>query len=324
MPQLKEKSNMVPRHSIPLALRTLSLLVLILGIDIAAIVVLDHLTISLLSFVLTLASPASQKVAFLLRCGIAVLVLLLSGWILERRSPAEVGLARRNAMRNILLGLALSGLMMVLVTIIFTLAGWYHIQDVGGMGDGIGALMGGLLLSFAIAVHEEVLFRGILFRLLERGLGSSLALTLSALAFGWLHINNPGASWLSSLAIALEAGISLAAAYMLTRSLWLSIGLHCGWNFFEGTVFGFNVSGNSFPVLLHSDTTGPQLWTGGVFGPEAGLVAILLWSIVSIVMLFTAARQGKIISPAWIRKTTAPWTKSLTSSFSTSSSKNAI
>lgn len=295
---------MPSRLRIPRTLRVLAFLLQVLVVNVAVIEVLSLLAALLFTLILGPDGPAFQEVAYLSQGVIVVPVLLLSGRFLERRSPAEVGFARQRVLQHILLGLALSGLIMGIVTVIFTLAGWYHIQGTqAGIGDAIGTLMGGLLLAVGIAVYEEVLFRGILFRLLERGLGSWMALGISALVFGWLHIANPAASWVTSLAIAIEAGVSLVAAYMLTRSLWLPIGLHCGWNFFEGCVFGFNVSGgNTFPALLHSETMGPPLWTGGDFGPGAGLIVVLLWSIVSIVTLLLVIRQGKVVPPAWIRR----------------------
>jgi hypothetical protein len=88
-----------------------------------------------------------------------------------------------------------------------------------------------------------------------------------------LHIFNPGATWISTFGIFL-AGLFLALGYVLTKQLWLPIGLHIGWNFFEGVVFGFPVSGMNTYKLITLQITGPDAWTGGLFGPEAGLILI--------------------------------------------------
>ena len=90
---------------------------------------------------------------------------------------------------------------------------------------------------------EELLFRGILFRWIEEFGGSWAALAVTSALFGLAHIFNPGATWFSSFAIAVEAGVLLGGAYMLTRNLWLAMGLHAGWNFTQGEIFDVPVSG---------------------------------------------------------------------------------
>src|SRR5581483_7760086 len=97
----------------------------------------------------------------------------------------------------------------------------------------------------------------------------------------------------SSAAIALEAGILLAAAYLLTRSLWLPIGLHFGWNFTEGGIFGAAVSGNGAKGLINTSLSGPQLLSGGAFGPEASVAAVGVCLVAAVVMLVLAARRGE-------------------------------
>ena len=89
-----------------------------------------------------------------------------------------------------------------------------------------------------------------LFRLIERHAGTLAALVISALLFGLVHASNPGATWLSSTAIALEAGLLLGAAYAKTRTLCFPIGLHTGWNFTQSGIFGAHTSGFSVAGLL--------------------------------------------------------------------------
>ena len=91
--------------------------------------------------------------------------------------------------------------------------------------------------------------------------------------FGILHLGNPNATWISAAGIFL-AGIFLAYGYTSTKQLWLPIGLHIGWNFFEGVVFGFPVSGLDMFTLTRITVSGPELVTGGAFGPEAGLILL--------------------------------------------------
>ena len=282
-------------------LRPLALPLFVLALDLAAVEVLSQITAFLITQYMGAKGPDFGDIAYYSKALIAVPVLLLGAGVFERRSFKEVGFAPRHIWRSILLGLGISASVMGVTTLVLVLAGWYHVQDVrDGVRCIVGVLFSGFLLYFVIALLEEVIFRGILFRLLERGLGSWLALAISALIFGWFHIGNPGASWISSAAIALEAGVTLAAAYMLTRNLWLCIGLHWGWNFFEGTVFGYSVSGTTHSVLIQSYTTGPSLWTGGEFGPEAGLITVLLSVLLFSTLLVLAVRQGKIFVPAFL------------------------
>ena len=103
---------------------------------------------------------------------------------------------------------------------------------------------------------------------------------------------NPGASWVSTLGILL-AGLFLALPYLLTRQLWLSIGLHIGWNFFEGVVFGFPVSGLPFYRLMRTSITGPETWTGGAFGPEAGLVLIPSLALGAALIFLYSKHRGQ-------------------------------
>jgi len=157
-----------------------------------------------------------------------------------------------------------------------------------------------VLLFLAVGIFEEVAVRGILFRQLEQAIGTWLAIVASALFFGFSHRGNPNATWVSSVAIAIEAGALLAAVYAETRSLWLPIGLHWAWNLFEGPVWCSRVSGNDIAVLADARFPGPSLLTGGDFGPEAGLPAMLLGTALGVWFLVLAVRRGQIVTPAWM------------------------
>lgn len=113
--------------------------------------------------------------------------------------------------------------------------------------DARAVLLSGLLGYLFVAVWEELLMRGILFRLLERGLGTIAALVMSSLVFGLLHLGNPGATLVGALGTAVGAGVLLAAAYRVTRNLWLVIGIHWAADFWQGTVFGCTRQGRRSP-----------------------------------------------------------------------------
>ena len=165
------------------------------------------------------------------------------------------------------------------------------------------ALVPGAIGAAVSAVIEEILFRGIIFRLTERSLGTWLAIAISALLFGAIHLPfNKNANLQAGLAIMLEAGIFLAAAFVTTRRLWFVMGAHFGWNFVEGGVFGAVVSGHMAGGLLKSQAAGPTYLSGGAFGVESSSVAIAVCLAVALLLLRYAKLKGRFIAPYWQRK----------------------
>lgn len=222
---------------------------------------------------------------------LAALVVLVYRTVvgrLERRDVDE--LARDGAVasvrRGVLIGLGLFAVMIgALAALGAYTATW----------GSIGVALTSLGLMCAVAVTEELMFRGVLFRIVEELAGTWGALAVSALLFGALHLVNPNATIWGALAIAVEAGLMLGAAYAATRSLWLPIGMHLGWNFAQGGLFGVTVSGSHGTTgLLQGVLTGPVALTGGSFGPEGSLLAIVICGIPAVWFLRLAARRGRI------------------------------
>src|SRR5690348_14967815 len=191
--------------------------------------------------------------------GLATAALAILGyrWIVGRTEKREVTeLARPGAVAGLRRGTLLGVGLFAAVILNIAFLGGYHVHGWGSIGGAI-ALLG---FMAAAAVTEELIFRGILFRIVEGRFGTWFALGLTAVLFGLSHLFNPHASLWGAIAIAIEAGAMLAAAYAATRSLWLPIGLHFGWNYAEGAIFGTDVSGSNTPEgLLHSTTSGPAL-----------------------------------------------------------------
>jgi membrane protease YdiL (CAAX protease family) len=190
--------------------------------------------------------------------------------------------------RGALIGLALFG--SVIANIAFL--GDYEIRGWGTVAGAAG------LLGFmaAAAVTEELLFRGVLFRIVEERTGTGIALVLTSVLFGLSHLFNPHASLWGAIAIAIEAGGLLTAAYVATRKLWLPIGLHFGWNFAAAGIFGTEVSGNGTPQgLLDATTSGPAIITGGDFGPEGSLYSVLFCVLATCAFLWLAHRRGRLV-----------------------------
>jgi membrane protease YdiL (CAAX protease family) len=164
------------------------------------------------------------------------------------------------------------------------------------------SLMPAIGMAISSGVIEEILIRGIIFRILEEWLGSWIALLLSALIFGFMHIENEGASVLIAVSIAVEAGVLLGAAFMYSRNLWLPIAIHFSWNFVQGGIYGARVSGFKLTdSLVSADITGSELITGGAFGPEGSIQALTLCTLAGIILLYFANKKGNFIQPFWKR-----------------------
>jgi len=218
--------------------------------------------------------------------------------LVERRRLDELAGARAapELVRGLVLGASLFSATIGVMCVV-------GVGTVEGAGDWDGAARA-LVGAVAAAITEEILLRAIFFRIVERSLGTWSALAMSAALFGLVHVFNPGASVTSTLAIALEAGILLAAALVVTRRLWLPFGLHAAWNFTEGGVFGASVSGTRPHGLLASRFDGPTLLTGGAFGPEASIIAVVICFAAGAALLIVAHRRGQFVPPRWRRSST--------------------
>lgn len=207
--------------------------------------------------------------------------------LFEARWPTEAKPRPRLFGMGVLLGAGL----VCAVYALYAALGVASFQGLNGF-SGVGEI---LLLAIIAGVGEEVLFRGVLFRILEESLGTLLALCLSAGLFGLMHAGNEGATTFSSVAVALEAGAMLAAAYVWSRSLWLPIGIHLAWNFTLGGLFTGAVSGGQATGLLDvqlSEQASPLI-TGGAFGPEASIPALALCVGLGVVFSILAIRAGR-------------------------------
>ncbi len=147
--------------------------------------------------------------------------------------------------------------------------------------------------TLATGLVEELLMRLVLFRLLIRAFGVWPALIVSALFFGGAHLANPNSSYVAALAIAVEAGLMLAAFYLLTGRIWMSVGVHAAWNFAQGAIFGARVSGQAGTGSLFVSAPVPGssvALSGGAFGPEASLPAVVIGLAIFLIVLRAARR----------------------------------
>lgn len=226
--------------------------------------------------------------------GLAVGIVVCYRWLCRtvegRPSVAELAkpgmwpLLRRGAMLGF-------GLFTTLMLLIALFGGWQHVSW-GSIG-----FIGTAGLTASVAVAEETLFRGVLFRIMEERTGTVIAMVVSSLLFGLTHMVNVSATLWGTLSIALTGGFLITAAYIVTRSLWLPIGLHFAWDFTHAGIFGAALSGSdTLPdSLLYVTLSGPSVLTGGTFGPEASLLALLVCLVPTIYLLRQGVRAGRIL-----------------------------
>jgi membrane protease YdiL (CAAX protease family) len=239
--------------------------------------------------------PLVSLVIVLGLCALALAVYWGFVRFVERRPVTE--LARRGR-RQFGMGLWLGFLLYAASIAILMWLGAYRIEGVNSWLY----LLPMLPIAISSGVFEELIHRGVLFRVTEEYLGSWIALAASSLFFGLHHLGNEDGTLQGALFLSVEAGVLLAAAFMLTRRLWLGMGLHMSWNFAQGGIFSGTVSGNDMPPgLITPVISGPELLTGGKFGVEASIIAVTLCTATGLILLVMAIRRGKIIPPLWRR-----------------------
>ena len=240
---------------------------------------------------------------------VAIMTVWLAGRFLDRRSFPEFGF--RLGARwwlDLLFGMVLGALLMTAIFLVELGLGWVRVTGAFETHGGAPFVISILFpaASFVcVGISEEMVSRGYQLKNAAEGLNYPalgprgailLAWFLSSAFFAVLHANNPNATLISTLNIVL-AGLMLGFGYVLSGELAIPIGLHITWNFFQGAVYGFPVSGfGAFgPTLMATEQGGPDLWTGGPFGPEGGLLipAVMLLGI-SLIALWTRLRTGKV------------------------------
>jgi membrane protease YdiL (CAAX protease family) len=264
----------------------------------------SRILIALLAILVPFAAvaiPLNRYVADIALRRIGALLLaaiILAGYcayvrIVEKRRPTELSPA--NAVEELGAGIAVGTLLLSLTIAVLAALGIYRISGSNGWVAMLGTIPGFVMG----AVLEEVVFRGVLFRILEQWLGSWTALAITAAVFGLLHMLNPGATLLNAASIVIEAGVLLAAAYMLTRRLWFCFGIHFAWNFTQGGIFSVAVSGGAARGLLQAKLAGPVWLSGGPFGVEASVVAVAICTAAGLIVLVAAVRAHRIVPPSW-------------------------
>lgn len=214
---------------------------------------------------------------------------------IEKREAYEI--SGRNSLGELGSGLLIGMVLVVIMIGLFILFRIYHIESVNSWT----VILNAIVLFGMGSFLQEFLIRGILFRILEETFGTWITILSVGLIFGLIHLGNENASLLTSSYIFL-GDILLSAAFIYTRRIWLVWGIHFGWNLFQDGIFGMPNSGiSSLPSLINASVNGPEWITGGSFGIEASLIALLLSTFLGIVILKKAWDSNLFVRPKWKR-----------------------
>lgn len=215
--------------------------------------------------------------------------------LVERRRAREFAL--QHAPRELSLGMLLGACVILMTAILLWMLGSYQVTGISPWS----VLLVPLVTAAATALREELVFRGIVFRIMEEGLGTWAALVFSAASFGLLHLGNENASVFGAVSTAATAGVFLAGVYILTRRLWLAIGAHYAVNLAQGPILGLPVSGREHAGLVQSALHGPELLTGGTYGVEASVITAALGVALASYVVRLAYLKGRFVGPLWTR-----------------------
>lgn len=263
-----------------------------------ALLLVQFVLFALLYAMVAVSSSIAGRIYLPLQPVTALLGAALGWWFyralvqaIERREASEFD--KTGSARELAIGLGIGFALFSGMTAMVAALGGFSIQGLRGLGN----LWDMLAVAILSAFYEELIFRGIAMRHLEGMIGSIGALVATSLFFGLAHLANPQSSLFAALAISVEAGILLGAAWLLTRRLWLAVGIHAAWNFTQGWVFSIPVSGTGpSDGLLVTERHGPDWLTGGAFGLEASLVALVVASVAGLALLWLAEKRCQIRS----------------------------
>ena len=262
-----------------------------------------YLVLGIVAFIISSSLGLGGSVTSILDQIISLFVVTLSVYIarrwLDKKSFESLGLKlTQQTWIDILAGIGITFVQMGFIYFAMLGLGWLTFSGFAWQFDSINVVVTNVVTFLVVFIfvgwNEELLSRGYHLQTIASGFNLFWGVIISSAVFGLLHLGNPNATWISAAGI-FFAGIYLAFGYTRTKQLWLPIGLHIGWNFFEGVGFGFPVSGLDIYPLLRIDVTGPVLWTGGAFGPEAGLIVLPSLIVGGILIyIYTKNRDGNI------------------------------
>lgn len=271
---LKQKTFNSPITKIILALLTFM----------AVVIISQQIAVKLLAL-----TPLEKEYRNLLK-GLFVSALCVFSYILffkkyDKRTIVEF--STKGLAKNLILGTLIGFTLQSLTILVIYLNGSYSVVNI----NPISFILIPFAIMFTVSIIEEILVRGIIFRIVEEKLGTYISLTISSVLFGVFHLANPNGTLISSICITM-AGFMLGAAFVYSRNLWFPIALHFAWNFTQSGIYGAITSGNEkTKSLLNAKIQGPQFITGGEFGPEGSIQAILFCAAGAILLLALSRKK---------------------------------
>lgn len=246
---------------------------------------------TILTRLLVPAAPSPwHDLVWIKNVALPVAMFALYAWLvhsMEHRDASEINPGRGAS--SLLPGLLIGTGVIACFTILLWSFGIAHISS----GTALDGFVPALAMPIVTAAIEELLFRAIILRLLEEMFGSLVGVLGSAALFGLAHIANPGATPSTIFALSIELGVMLALAYILTRNIWFPVAIHAAWNFAQAYVFGTLNSGVRDPhTYFRTDLIGPDILTGGTFGPEGSIVTLILCVAVAAMLYRRIVRAG--------------------------------
>jgi membrane protease YdiL (CAAX protease family) len=227
---------------------------------------------------------------------LAIAIYFAYGKFIERREVTELstpGIAREWA-----IGALCGAGLYTACAVTLMLLGIYKVEGFNPLSF----MLPAIALAIKSGVFEELIFRGVLHRSVESVFGSWVAILVASLAFGLVHLSNPAATLGGAIYICIEAGLLLSAAYLVTRRLWICMGFHMAWNYCQSAVYSGVVSGAvAEPGLLKAIIEGPAFLTGGSFGMEQSIFALVYCTSAGVILLMIAIRRGHLMPPMWKR-----------------------
>ena len=245
---------------------------------------------------LSMTGPTTSIVGHLTDFFVVTGAIFITRRLADKRSFTSLGFkVNKQAGIDLLAGIAIPFLLFLLIYIIEYSMGWLKFDSFAWQTDSPALVISQTTRYFVwfifVAWNEELVYRGYIMQSLASGLNLTLGILISSIYFGIEHLSNPNSNGMAVAGIFL-IGLFFAYAYVRAGQLWLPIGLHIGWNFFESAVFGFPVSGYDRPGLLHITVSGPEFWTGGAFGPEAGFIILPITLLgAALIYLYTKHRD---------------------------------
>jgi membrane protease YdiL (CAAX protease family) len=249
---------------------------------------------------LALQPLASHWLGSLLFCFAIVSVYAVFVRIFEKRWPREVSVT--GIWSWLPVGFVIGTALITASALLIRFGGWSIVEQTRPSSEWAQLIALAVGSQLAVACIEEVLIRGLLFRLVEECLGSWWALAISAVLFGLAHLSNDNATWVAALGLSLQAGVLLGAAFMFSRSLWLPIGIHWAWNGIQAGVFGGALSGTTVRAIYSISPAGPAYLSGGTFGIEGSLISTVLCAITGCGFCVAAFQFQSVYRGFWARQ----------------------